>query len=290
VWINAPIAQYVAALKNIETFETGASFRKTRRIGVPPRIEDFADLALTDEDVADLARCRVGACDIKLTDRAIETFQREVDWRRSEAGASANVVLRQVLVDYLRGYLEGGNGRLAVYRDRTPPTSVGHEIATLVDSMPALSALPDVRDYLLNFPRASLPDSTSMLYWQETAFGLKPTHRLSHLVVRERADEAVVASKMLYATHYFWTALELRLLVADPSRGSGFWFLTAARSRMDGLTGFTGFFVRRRVRSEVLEGTQRMLVATRRTIERRVDTSTRTAAIEAAFPGGGARR
>jgi hypothetical protein len=62
----------------------------------------------------------------------------------------------------------------------------------------------------------------------------------------EEPGGAIVASKMLYASHYFWTALELRVLVRDPSRGQGFWFVTESRSRSDGLSGFTGHVIRAR--------------------------------------------
>ena len=90
---------------------------------------------------------------------------------------------------------------------------------------------------------------------QETDFGLKPTIRISHLTIREGRDDTVVASKMLYASHYFWTALELRVLIPDSARGSGFWFVTVSRSRSDGLSGFTGLFVRRRAQNEASDGT-----------------------------------
>jgi hypothetical protein len=180
--------------------------------------------------------------------------------------------MRRLLQEYVSGYMAGGNDRLAVYRDAERPTSVGDEVRALVNGMPVLAAtMPDVREYLLNYPRATLPDATSLFYWQETQFGLKPTIRVSHLVLRERPDEAVVASKMIYATHYFWTTLELRYLLADPSRGPGFWFVTTTRSRVDGLTGFMGFFIRRKVRSGVLEGTHTVLQATKRRIENRAD-------------------
>jgi hypothetical protein len=75
--------------------------------------------------------------------------------------------------------------------------------------------------------------------------GLKPTIRISHLTIREGPDDTMVASKMLYGSHYFWTALELRTLVPDPARGPGFWFVTVSRSRSDGLGGFTGMIVRK---------------------------------------------
>ena len=56
------------------------------------------------------------------------------------------------------------------------------------------------------------------MYWQETEFGLKPTLRISHLTIRESPQDALVVSKMPYASHYFWTGVELRVLVPDPSR------------------------------------------------------------------------
>jgi hypothetical protein len=124
-----------------------------------------------------------------------------------------------------------------------------------------------MRRYLLEYPRVTIPDATSFLYWQETEFGLKPTIRISHLTVRENPDDTVVTSKMLYASHYFWTGLEVRVLMPDPSRGTGFWFVTVNRSRSDGLSGFTGMFVRRRVRSEVEDGALAGLRSTKQRLE-----------------------
>jgi hypothetical protein len=72
---------------------------------------------------------------------------------------------------------------------------------------------------------------------------------------------------MLYASHYFWTGLELRVLVPDPSRGPGFWFVAINRSRSDGLGGFVGRFVRSRARSGALEGTLALLQTTKRRLE-----------------------
>ena len=67
--------------------------------------------------------------------------------------------------------------------------------------------------------------------------------------LRTLLSSAVIASKMLYASHYFWTALETRALIPDTSRGSGFWFITVNRSRSDGLSGFVGRLIRGRRRN-----------------------------------------
>ena len=134
----------------------------------------------------------------------------------------------------------------------------------MIDRLPSIGEfLPEVRKYLLEFPRAALAGSESFLYWQEAIFGLKPTIRINHVVMAEEPGGAMVASKMLYASHYFWTALELRVLLRDPSRGNGFWFVTESRSRSDGLSGFTGRVIRGKVRGEAEKGTQSVLQVTR---------------------------
>jgi hypothetical protein len=45
-------------------------------------------------------------------------------------------------------------------------------------------------------------------------------------------------------------ALDLRVLVPDPSRGRGFWFVNVTRSRSDGLSGFVGRLIRGKVQNE----------------------------------------
>jgi hypothetical protein len=120
----------------------------------------------------------------------------------------------------VNAYLEGGNARLAEYRDSGRPIFTAKEFESMVNRMPSLvDYLPEIKGYLLGFPKVTLPASTSFLYWQETKFGLKPTFRINHVTIVEQPNRTVIASKMLYASHYFWTALELRVLAPDPSRG-----------------------------------------------------------------------
>jgi hypothetical protein len=269
IWIEAPMRRYVEAVTNIEAFESGGGFKVTKRISAPPRLDDFEALRLPEEDLEDLPNCRVGDCEVKLGEQALRRFRTEIDWHAPTAHDAANALMRQLALEYVTGYLNGGIDRLAVYRDNSRPTFVAQEFRAMVDNMAELTAeMPNLRRYLLDYPKVTLPGATSFLYWQETEFGLKPTIRVSHLTIRETADDTVVASKMLYASHYFWTGLEIRALVPDPARGAGFWFVTVNRARSDGLSGFGGFFVRRRVRSEVQQGALAGLKSTKRTLER----------------------
>jgi hypothetical protein len=268
VWVNAPSRLYVEQVRNIEQFERGGAFRVTKRISEPPRPDDFAALTISDQDFEDLKDCKIGDCALKLDADGVETLRAEVDWGKPTAKADATALFRRLALQYVTGYREGGNARLGVHRDKDRPTFVADEFRSLIERLPRLGAeLPDLTRYLLGYPNAALPNSTNFLYWQETQFGLRPTVRISHLVIQERPNETVVASKMLYASHYFWTALELRVLLPDPARGPGFWLLTVNRSRSDGLSGFTGRVLRSRVRSEVEDGTRAALTATKARLE-----------------------
>jgi len=269
VWIDAPRQRYADAVMEIETLERGGAFTKTRRIGKPPQAADFADLQLPADDVADLKNCRPGDCEVKVTADLLDTLRGGVDWSAPTAGARVQDLFRAFAHKYVLAYHERGDAALASYRDKSQPTSVAADVSALASRLTPFSpAQTNVRRYLLDYPAASLPGAREVVYWQETRFGLKPTIRISHIVVHETADETVVASKMLYATHYFRAALELRVLVPDPARGQGFWFVTVSRSRVDGLSGFLGRLLRGKVRGEIQEGSLAGLRATKRRLER----------------------
>jgi hypothetical protein len=270
VWINAPVERYVAAVKNIEQLEAGGNFLVTKRISNPPRLQDFDLLTLPAEDISALRTCKVGSCDVKLGEAALNRVRKEVDWSKPTATTDAERVIRALALEYVTGYLAGGNERLAAYRDSDRPTFIAQEFASMIGRMPSLTDyLPDLKHYLLDYPKVTLPNAESFLYWQSAQFGLKPTVRINHLTITRRASDAAVVSKMLYASHYFWTAIELRVLLTDSAHGKGFWFVTVNRSRSDGLGGFTGRVIRGRVRSEAEKGMEAALRATKAKLEAR---------------------
>ena len=270
VWVNAPIARYVSAVKDIESFEKGGNFLVTKRISSPPRLEDFGQLSLPPDDVADLRACKVGECEVKLGETALTRIQKETDWAKPNAAADVERSMRRLAHEYVTAYLEGGNSRLAVYRDLERPTFVAQEFAAMINRMPEMTNyLPGLKKYLLDYPKVTLPNAESFLYWQNAKFGLKPTIRINHLTIADQRSHVTVVSKMLYASHYFWTAIELRVLVPDPARGEGFWFANVNRSRSDGLNGFVGSVIRSKVRSEAENGMKAALAITKNRMERR---------------------
>jgi hypothetical protein len=268
VWIKAPIARYVAAVKDIENFEKGDNFLVTKRISNTPRLEDFDKLTLPPDDISDLKTCKVGDCKVKLSADALARIQKEIDWSKPTANADVDRSMRKLALEYVTGYLEGGNSRLAEYRDAERPTFVAQEFAAMVNRMPPLTNyLTDLKGYLLNYPKVTLPNADSFLYWQDAKFGLKPTIRINHLTIADEQTNTTVVSKMLYASHYFWTAIELRVLIPDPARGEGFWFVNVNQSRSDGLNGFKGSVIRGRARGGAEKGMQSALKITKTRME-----------------------
>lgn len=132
--------------------------------------------------------------------------------------------------------------------------------------------LPELRQYLVDYPSAALPGADSYFYWEKVDFGLKPTIRLNHAVIyRGRAqgrDFATVAIKQLYATHYFHTALDVAVCVIDRTAGRpGFYLLTVKGSHQEGLTGVRGSLLRKVVVGKTRDSLERALAAIKRTVE-----------------------
>lgn len=268
VWVDAPREGYAEAITDIERFERGRAFPVTRKLGPAPVLEEFAAMQLSADDARSLRGCEVGDCKVKLGQESIEAIRARVDFGAPDAVERARAVFRERVHAYVTRYREHGNAGMVEYRDGSHPVSAATEFAALVERMPSITeGLPGLRRYLLHYPEASVPGAVDFLYWQETRFGLKPTIRVSHMLVVDGPEETVVASKMIYASHYFWTALELRVAMPDPVRGRGYWLVMVNRSRSDGLGGFVGRLLRGRVRGEVRRGVTNVLTSQKQRLE-----------------------
>ncbi len=106
--------------------------------------------------------------------------------------------------------------------------------------------LPELREYLLNYPKADSGNIQSEFSWEKMNFGLKPTLRvLQAIVYQGKSPERpayAVAVKQLYASHYFESALDLTVCVKDDEHSvhPGFYLITMKGSQQAGLTGLKG--------------------------------------------------
>jgi hypothetical protein len=252
VHIDAPAERFIARFADIERFERGPGIPQIGRFGVPPRLADLASLTLPPKDVAALATCVPGDCDVKLAAAAMTRFRTQVNWSLPDAADRANEVLREMILDLVRAYQTGGNAALGSYDDHGQPLSVAEQFRALLGSGDTLPIpVPELTRYLDDYPRSRPVGAEDFFYWSVVDFGLKPTLRVNHVIIyplaaRPSGVSHVIAIKQLYATHYFHTTLELRFLVSDERRAGqrGFDLFSITRSRIDGTGGLTGSFLR----------------------------------------------
>lgn len=251
--IQAPMEATVDIVRDIERFESGARFLARKRLSEPPRLEDFSRFHLTSGDVAALRRCRPGRCDIKLDQDAFSDVV-AIDWAGADAAERATALVRRRALAYVEAYRQRGQDAAFVYRDREPPVVAAHEFADMVTRSAALGTLArDLMDVLLRYPGGRPPDADEIFYWSVSDLGLKPVFRVQHVVIRQLVASApmryVMATRLLYADHYFNTGLEVRALIDDPApAGGGHILVTLSLARLDGITGLLGRVARFKVR------------------------------------------
>jgi len=231
------------------------------RLGTPPAPEDLRALSLENEEIEDMKRCAVGDCKVKLSAAMIARLRSGVDWAAPGYRPAADRLFRSMLSDYVRDYLARGDAALVEYNDRAGAVRLGEEQPALLGSLPYVKdSAPEFAAYLQSFPRAELPGVENTLHWSEIKVGLKPvilfTHTATYTRRHDDAPQILVATKQLYATHYFDSSLSLTLLTSatDEEGRAATYLLYANRSRLDTLGGLFGGVRRRVIETRVLDG------------------------------------
>ena len=132
------------------------------------------------------------------------------------------------------------------YRDKKKPLQIVEEFNGLLKQSPYLDVyMPELREYLENFPHTQLSNVKNEMYWMVEQFGGKakrPTISINHIMFYQpESGEMMVASKRIYATHYYETALGVTVIAKDPeSPEPGFYLMHIHRSRIDALREVPG--------------------------------------------------
>jgi hypothetical protein len=260
VRIDGTTDRLLSWLKDVEAFRKAAELGVSRRLSSPPAIGDFGDLSLDQDELADLRKCRPGDCDLIMGDKAIQRFQTEIDWSRTDAATRANLLMRQLLLSHAEAYLRGGNRALgAAHNERTPLLfadefqKVLGQSRTLHDLAPALVA------YLDAFPAQTLPGSEQFLYWAKGSVGSELSMTLHHLVIYNApGGDIIVADKQLYASRYVDAALSIVSMASSPT-GAGYYTIVGGRGRSTRLRGVGARLLNSKVEAAIRDTTQMYL-------------------------------
>jgi len=251
VYIRSTPESYLKLASDVDALRKLPSYLAVRKFSNPPRLSDLDGFTLEEDDVKELKECRPGRCEVQLPENYMEQFQKQVTWSAPDVVDQVNRVAQRMALDALIGYTRDGNAALGVYHDKNHPADVAEVFTSLLSRSDALPQyMPDLHQYLLDYPKVNPATIQSQFYWEKVKFGLKPTLRIVQAIVyrgtRPNDPAYAVAIKQLYSSHYFKAALDLTICVRDPANpGNGFYLITLKGSQQDGLTGFKGSIVRR---------------------------------------------
>lgn len=273
VRIGATPEFYVQRLRDIATFKRDEAVLQIGTFGSTPRLDDVGQLTLEEADVRRLRECRVGSCGVQLSAAAIERFRTDVDWRGGDVRQRATQLMRRILVEYVARYVETGPTAAMEYGDTATRLDLGREFAALVEADTSTwQHIPALHRHLLEYPAVDADRTTDLVYWSKERVNRRPVISVTHLAVVPARDDSpvdfAVATKQIYAMHYFDASLGLTLLVRDRAAVQPATYVVYLnRSRIDLFDGMFGGLVRSVVRGKARTLVSEQLARLQRTLE-----------------------
>lgn len=263
VRVRADKEAFLARFRNLADFRRVPSVLEIGRLSVPPRVSDLAGLTAEEGDLDALRKCRPGSCDVKLARSAMERLGRDMNWSAPDAKEKATTLLRQMLVDYAAAYMKGGTAEMATYQDKEKPLDTPTEFRKVLAASPLLfEYAPEFHRYIEGYPRGRLDGAEDLFYWAKDKFGPKPTVALYHVTLWKGADRAVIATKQIYASHYFQAGLDITALVDVPGEPA-FYLIDLYRARVDPPTGLLSGVLLGKIRGGIEQGVAESLKASK---------------------------
>ena len=279
---NASAEEFLRSYRDSMMRKSNTAILEIGSFGSQPTLGDLDNLTLEPGDIDDLKECVVGDCQIKLSAPMIERFRKEIDWTASDYQLQVTNLFKEMLVSYIRDYRARGEAALIEYNDKPDSINLAAEH----------QALTSARGYVNSFladPKSGLQLIEETLVWSKIKFGLKPVISVNHVSIYKRNSDAgpqvLVASKQIYANHYFNAFLALTAFVNVPGATNGSYLVYENRSRADGLEGPLGKLKRGVVEKKALEGLRGIIAQSKASLEGSVLTAS-TAELSA-YPSDG---
>jgi len=262
--IQAGADEFLRSYRDGITNKNNPAILEIGSFGREPAAGDLDGLTLETRDIEDLKECVAGACQVKLSAAMIERFRREINWDAPDYQLKVTNLFKQMLLDYVKDYRARGEAALIEYSDKRDQVSLAAE-------QRALSSAPSYINAFLADSKSALQLIEETIVWSKIKFGLKPVIALNHIsIYRRNSDvgpQAMIASKQIYANHYFNASLALTAFVSVPGAANGAYLVYENRSRADGLAGPFGKIKRGVVEKKALEGLRGILEQTKASLE-----------------------
>jgi hypothetical protein len=262
--VGAAADEFLRSYRASMSRKSNAAILEIGAFGREPSTADLQTLTLETRDIEDLKECVVGECQVKLSASMIERFRKEIDWNAADYEAKATSLFRRMLLEYVQNYRTRGEAALIAYNDKRDEVSLAVE-------QRALNAAPSYVNEFINNSKASLELLEDTLIWSKIKFGLKPVIAINHILIYKRnsdvGPQVLVASRQIYANHYFNASLALTAFVRVSDAPNGAYLVYENRSRADGLEGPFGKIKRGVVEKKAVEGLRAILEHSQASLE-----------------------
>jgi hypothetical protein len=240
VLVNVPRSFYAQRAADFRSSLRNPARLRFGLFSDPATPADVAALTLPHDDVKDLARCRPGSCNLKLSADAMARLQGTIDPASPVADSIAAAFFREHMIAYVTGYRARGDSALLVYSDQPSTTAVAQVFGAILSRSPYVyQYAPTLEQYLKSYPRDRPADLSEALFWAEDDLpSLKATITVAHIVVYappELPGTTLIVAKQLYADHYLDGALELTALVDQAPGSPGIYNVLLRRVHFDNL-------------------------------------------------------
>jgi len=264
VSVRAAAEEFLRSYRESMTRKSNAAILEIGSFAKEPSLADIQNLTLEARDIEDLRDCIVGACEVKLSAAMIERFRKEIDWESPEYASHVSNLFKQMLLDYVRDYRARGDTALIAYNDKRNEVSLAHE-------QRALASASGYSNDLLANKQSGLQLVEDAIVWSKIKFGLKPVLAINHIKIyrrdRDAGPQALIASKQIYANHYFNASHALTAFVSVPDAVPGAFLVYENRSIADGLEGPFSKIKREVVEKKAVEGLRTILEHSKSNLE-----------------------
>ena len=261
--INARAEDFLRSYRDSMLQKSNAAILEIGSFGREPALADLEGLTLESGDIEDLKECIAGDCQIKLSAPMIERFRKEIDWAAPDYQLKVTNLFKEMLVAYMKDYRTRGEAALIEYNDK-------RDRINLATEQRALSSATGYVNSFVSDKKSDLQLLEETLVWSKIKFGLKPVIAVNHIsIYRRNSDvgpQVLVASKQIYANHYFNAFLALTAFVNVPGATNGY-LVYENRSRADGLEGPFGKIKRGVVEKKALEGLRGIIAQSKASLE-----------------------
>jgi len=252
ITVTVDAARLRAWVNRIELLKQSEYVLGIERLSDPPRLGDFANLVVDDDDLDAIRSCHAGDCALKMSAAEMAALQDSARAAGKAWRPAVQAGFREMVFARVQAYI--ASGVITPYEDKRPPIAPSERFAGILDHLPFLAAhAPGIAARLAAAPTPGAGDS--FFYWSKERIARKAVVNVTevHIFPPETPDgpALLVTARNVFATHYINGSLGVTALFEGAPGGPNY-LIYVNRSSVDtpgGLfSGMVRWFAERRLK------------------------------------------